>query len=575
MKTYKLLACLSFFLLFCGSFSWAQVKPYDILINEFMADPAPRVGLPEAEFIELFNRRKDTIIDLEGFKIVNGTVVTVLSNSFKLKPLSYVVIYTKKAGIDFGQYGDTIQVTKLGALSNPTDSFYLATPNGDIIDAANYDLTFYQNSKKAEGGFSLERIEPNAPCKTQNWIASNDLRGGTPGKRNSVAVDSIDKTPPLVERYFVKDDKTLVLTFDKRLDRMLAGQTPQYQMLGGYKISSSKIFSPNFSTVQISLDTALLPKKLYQLVIKTSLKDCQNVPLSIPDTLDIQLPEKPIRNDLIVNEIMINPETGGSRFIELYNRSEKALDIGGLKIQDLTRGDVKTIGTSFLLLPKQYVALTENALYIQKRYKAESFKFSIVKNKLPTWNEASGNVLLYAIEGSKSVILDSFSYAKTWHNPLLATVEGVSLEKINPDSKSTDSTNWQSAAEKRGFATPAQRNSQYRDLQATPSVSAAFWLEKDSFSPDDDGFEDALLIRYKLEKKGGVANVQVFDSNGRFVKSLAVNELLGTEGVLRWQGERADGTKAVVGIYILVLDLTFSDGTTARQKLPCALTTQF
>lgn len=574
MKTYKTAFLVLFFYFFCSPFLSAQTAaPYDILINEFMADPAPPVGLPNVEFIELFNRSTKTI-SLKDFKIVNGSVSTLLPN-FSLKPAGYVVIYTKKTGIDFGKYGDTIQVTRLGTLSNPTDSFYLAAPNGDIIDAANYDLTFYQNSKKAEGGFSLERIEPNAPCKTRNWIASNDLLGGTPGKRNSVAVDSVDKTPPLVERYYVKDDKTIVLTFDKRLDRVLAEQTPQYQMLDGTRISSSRISPPNFTIIQISLGTALLPKKLYQLVIKTSLRDCQNVPLSISDTLDIQLPEKPIRNDLIVNEIMVNPETGGSRFIELYNRSDKALDIGGLKIQDAPRGDVKTIATNFLLLPKQYVALTENVLYIQKRYKSERFKFSILKNTLPTWNDASGNVILYAIEGSKSVILDSFSYEKTWHNPLLATVEGVSLEKINPNSTSSEASSWQSAAEKSSFATPAQKNSQYRDLQEIPSVSAAFWLEKDSFSPDDDGFEDALLIRYKLEKKGGVANIQVFDSNGRFIKSLAVNELLGTEGVLRWQGERADGTKAVVGIYILVLDLTFTDGTTARQKLPCALTTQF
>ena len=72
-----------------------------------------------------------------------------------------------------------------------------------------------------------------------------------------------------------------------------------------------------------------------------------------------------------------------------------------------------------------------------------------------------------------------------------------------------------------------------------------------------------------------MANIKIFDSNGRFAKSLSINELLGTEGVLRWQGERTDGTKAVVGIYILVIDITFSDGMITRQKLPCALTTQF
>jgi hypothetical protein len=158
---------------------------------------------------------------------------------------------------------------------------------------------------------------------------------------------------------------------------------------------------------------------------------------------------------------------------------------------------------------------------------------------------------------------------------LLATVEGVSLEKINSDLESFKPSNWQSAAEKSSFATPAQKNSQFRNLEKDPSVSSPFWLEKDSFSPDDDGFEDALLVNYKLDKKGGVANIQVFDGNGRFIKSLAVNELLGAEGLIRWQGERTDGTKAVVGIYILVIDITFSDGTTTRQKLPCALTTQF
>lgn len=574
MKTYIYALFTLLFHLLTSAFLAAQtVAPYDILINEFLPDPTPKVGLPESEFIELFNRSNKTI-NLKDFKIVNGTVSTILP-SFILKPAAYVVIFTKKTGVDFGKFGDTIQVTKLVTLSNPNDTFYLAAPNGDIIDAASYDVTFYQNASKNDGGWSLERTHPNAPCNSLAWTASNDLLGGTPCKRNSVAVDSLDRTPPLVERYFVKDDKTLVLTFDKSLDRFLAEQTPQYQMLEGIKISSSKIFSPSFNIIQLSLSTALQPKRLYKLVIKTTLKDCQNVPLSMPDTLDIQLPEKPLRNDLIVNELMVNPETGGSRFLELYNRSEKALDVGGLKIFDATRGDVKTITTSSLLLPKQYLVLTENPLYIQKRYKAERFKFSILKNKLPTWNEASGNVTLYAVDGSKTVILDSFSYEKSWHNPLLATVEGVSLEKIYPDLLSSEVSSWQSAAEKRGFATPAQQNSQFRNLENTPSVSTAFWLEKDSFSPDDDGFEDTLLLHYKLDKKGSVANIQVFDGSGRFTKSLSANELLDAEGIIRWQGERTDGTKATVGIYILVIEMTFSNGTTTRQKLPCALTTQF
>ena len=78
-----------------------------------------------------------------------------------------------------------------------------------------------------------------------------------------------------------------------------------------------------------------------------------------------------------------------------------------------------------------------------------------------------------------------------------------------------------------------------------------------------------------FRSKGSVADVQVFDNNGRLIKALTVNELLDTEGVIRWLGERTDGTKATVGIYILHISMRLSNGSTSRQKLPCALVTQF
>ena len=244
METYKCFILALFCSFFTGlSLSAQPIAPYDILINEFMADPTPQVGLPNSEFIELFNRSNKTV-DLKDFKIVNGSVSTTLP-TFSLKPAAYVVIYTRKTGIDFG-IKDTIQVTKLVALSNPNDTFYLKAPNDTVIDAVTYDLATYQNSKKSDGGFTLERVRTNGYCNNLSWIATNDLSGGTPGKRNSTAVDSMDKTPPLVERYFVKDDKTLVLTFDKSLNRFLAEQPPQYQILEGIKISSAKIFLPIF-----------------------------------------------------------------------------------------------------------------------------------------------------------------------------------------------------------------------------------------------------------------------------------------------------------------------------------------
>lgn len=560
-----------FFLIFYlfllrGDISAQIAAPYDILINEFMPDPAPQVFLPNSEFIELFNRSNKTY-NLEGFKIYNGSVSTTLPSRL-LKPNAYVIIYTKKTGIDFGKYGDTIQVTKLVTLSNPNDTFYLASPNGTVIDVASYDLSFYQSSKKAEGGWSLERTRPNAPCNPNIWTASVDLVGGTPGKRNSVAVDSVDKQSLELDRYYLKDDKNIVLLFTKSLDRALAVATPQYQMSDNIKISSIDIISPSFQIVQLKLGTVLQPKKQYQLLLKNSLKDCQGIPLSKTDTLLIQLPERILRNDLVVNEILTNPEVGGSRFIEFYNRSAKVVDMANLKIANLPN-DVKAVTTNILLFPNQYAVLTENPSDIQNRYNATDFRKKIIKNKLPTWDEKIGTVALYFVDTTgKSIIIDSFTYQKSWHNPLIANTEGVSLERVDPSKPSNGSSNWQSAAQTVGFATPAQRNSQFDTTDVAISTEV-FTLEKKTFSPDGDGFEDFLSLNYHFDSDGYAATIRIFNDKGKLVKTLINNELMDTEGVVKWEGDTDEVLKIRAGIHILAIEWISPKGKVQREKLAC------
>lgn len=62
---------------------------------------------------------------------------------------------------------------------------------------------------------------------------------------------------------------------------------------------------------------------------------------------------------------------------------------------------------------------------------------------------------------------------------------------------------------------------------------------------------------------GYVANVKIVDPHGREVKRLADNELLGTDGFFRWDGDRENGSKASIGSYMVWFEV-FDDAGTVR-----------
>lgn len=553
-----------------------KATPFDIIINELMADPTPKIGLPDTEYIELYNR-SDKTFNLNGFKIYNGSVNTTLTD-FTLKPDSYVIIYTRKSSINFSTFGDTLTVSKLVSLNNPNDTFYLKSPEGIIIDAASYDLSYYRNSKKAVGGWSLERINPNAPCLTSGWSGSNDLKGGTPGQKNSVVIAKQDSDAPEIIYSFPINERTIQLRFDKTMDRNIATQNLHYSLNNGIRVNTVKIKEPLFEFVELGLDKTLQRDIRYVLTVKNTLKDCQGTPLSITDTIPIQLTEKAEFNDLVINELLFDPETGGSRFIELYNRSTKAIDLADIKIGDLSNSDIESVTTHYALLPRQYVALTESPFYIQNRYKAQKYASKMLKNRLPTWEDKKGNASIYTLQGNKKIIIDSFDYHRDLHNLLLANTEGVSLERINMEKSTHDASNWHSAAATVGYGTPGYQNSQYMIENATQNLSSSddiFSLLSNTFSPDDDGFQDYLLLEYKLNKPGYLANISIFNIDGLLIKKLLTNELLQLSGQVKWNGETNERLIAPVGAYIVVIELVNPNGKISRLKKACVLTNKY
>jgi hypothetical protein len=184
---------------------------------------------------------------------------------------------------------------------------------------------------------------------------------------------------------------------------------------------------------------------------------------------------------------------------------------------------------------------------------------------LPSFNNDEGIVAIY---NNKNELLDSFSYNENMHNPLIDDVEGVSLEKVNLVPFDNKKSNWQSSAKAVNYATPGYKNS---NSITSIDISEEFKLEKKIFSPNGDSKDDILYLIYNLPQSGYIANIQVYSSEGYLVKNLTKNELLGTEGIISWDGSNEDGKVAKLGIYIIIGTLFDIEGNTKKIKKDCVL----
>ena len=98
---------------------------------------------------------------------------------------------------------------------------------------------------------------------------------------------------------------------------------------------------------------------------------------------------------------------------------------------------------------------------------------------------------------------------------------------------------------------------------------------RDSFSPDNDGFQDIAVFSYNISEIGMVGNATIFDSRGRLIKKVLSNELLPKQGQFTWDGINQYGQKASVGIYLVYFECFSTDGKILNFKATTTLKTRF
>lgn len=531
---------------------------YDIVIDEIMADPTPQVGLPNNEWIELRNTSANAI-NLQGFRISDLTGQSGAMPSYVLKADSFVIVCTGSAVTAMSAFGPTISVTSFPSLDNNGDQLSLISAQGKVIHAVNYNISWYQNELKKDGGWTLEMIDTKNPCSGfTNWKASVDVKGGTPGKNNSVDASNTDKTSPKLLRAFAVDNLNITLVFDEPLDSLKAATATSYSISDGIGVPQSAItVSPVFDQVNLKLNIPLAVNKVYTITAN-GVTDCAGNIIGSKNTAGVGLSSVADSFDIVINEILFNPNSGGVDYVEIYNRSQKIIDAKQLYIANRNSTNVissiQQLSTeSILLFPKNFLVITEDPQIVMQQYVTTNPDAFIQVSIMPSFPDDKGDVIILNAQGK---IVDEVIYSDKWHFALISNTEGVSLERIDYNAPSVQS-NFHSAATSVGYGTPGYKNSQFRIDQ---QVQGEITVIPEIFSPDNDGIDDFATINYSFPSPGYVANITIFDASGRPVRYLEKNALSGIKGSYIWDGLGEKQQKLSQGIYIIYTEIFNTNG---------------
>ena len=526
---------------------------YDVVIDEIMADQTPQIGLPSNEWLELKNVSANPI-NLQNWRIGDATGQSGPIPNFVLQPDSFVIVCTGSAVAPMQVYGRVISVTSFPSLDNEGDQLFLKSNTGLTIHAVSYSLSWYRNAVKSDGGWTLEMIDTKNPCSgISNWKASTDPRGGSPGIKNPVDAVNNDQSAPSIKNAYAIDNLNIVIVFDEPVDSLKGATIANYSIDGGLGIQSAISISPLFDKVQLRLTTAMQANKVYNITVN-NVTDCKNNSIGSKNKAKVGLPVDAALTEMVISEILFNPKSGGYDYVEFYNRSNKIFDANKLYVANRNSSGVisstKLISTiPYYVFPGDYIVVTEEAFNLSLDYMVQNPDAVFVVSSLPSFPDDEGNVILLNSQGA---VVDEVKYKDDWQFALLADPNGVSLERIDPDGISQEATNWHSAASTAGFGTPTYKNSQYKLLQ---SINATIEVTPKVFSPDNDGRDDIATIQYKTTEPGYVANITIYDANGRPVRNLVKNATLSLQGYWIWDGLDDKKLKLPVGTYILFTEI--------------------
>ncbi len=433
---------------------------HELRITEIMADPSPTIGLPNVEFLELWNASSD-VVSLSGVMLEDQSGFFPFPNVC-LQPGQYIA-FAETAEAPFSYFEN------FPFLTNRGERILLRTIYGDIVDSVTYSSSWMSSPMKRDGGYSLELLNLETNCDgPANWEASMDSLGGTPGRSNSFDSHFSDTIPPHVTSVHLIDSFSARISFNEYMDTTIVSD----------EYSESHYMS--FQEVLLVFISALVPGTLTEVSIG-QFQDCSGNSMN-DTTLTLALPRSPVIGDLVITEIMPDPipQVGLSdgEYVELLNLTEEVIDLSGLTLN----------GSSLCgsLFPKAYLTLIPSALSGDKRYR----NTQIVSPWLGLKNEVDTVVLSFANE-----VLVELAYSDDWYRSEEKSGGGYSLELINIESSCAGPANWSASLDSLG-GSPGRVNSiisRSQDVTA-PSIRSVELLDSTSVILTFDEYMDTTVM---------------------------------------------------------------------------------
>jgi len=425
-----------------------------VVINEFMYAPQTDFG---GEWIELLNISQDTVNMINWTISDNSNSVVITDEDILIPPEAYVVLSSDSILLDYWNIGGFfIRCMKsIPTLNNTEDSIVVRDLCGHVIDSLKYSSNWgYQQ------GASLERIDPYRGSDTsENWALCQNLVGGTPGYKNSMAIKDFDLSVSCVglldgaANPQAGGTAELYVTI-KNVGREIINNAEFYLGVDSNRdslLQQNEVLYVDILTVEPGDSIVIYPSILDvhsgKNLIIGSIVSGDDDPDNNTFLFDFQVPY--CSGSIIINEFIYIPKADyGGEWIELMNVSEDTVNLANWQIGD-NSSQVEVTTTDIMVPPSEYVLLSSDESI------ADYWDLGGIhvhcEGSLPTLNNTEDSIVVIDLCGH---VIDSLKYSSNW-----GYQQGISLERINPYRDSDISGNWTLSINPAG-GTPGYINSQ-------------------------------------------------------------------------------------------------------------------